>query len=77
MKEKIDAVVEQKLVEVVEKIINIQYTEFKGGTLRFYRNVSRKDMLNAVVSQKGTIGPRYLIMDVSPLGQVKRVFESK
>ncbi|MBQ8384180.1 MAG: zinc ribbon domain-containing protein [Spirochaetaceae bacterium] len=71
------AVVEQKIVEVVEKIINIQYTEFKGGTLRFYRNVSRKDMLNAVVSQKGTIGPRYLIMDVSPLGQVKRVFESK
>ena len=71
------AIVEQKIVEVVENLINIQYAGFKGGTVRFYKNVNRNDVFNAVVLQKEKLGSRYLIMDISLSGQVKRVLESK
>lgn len=69
--------VEQRILESIERMINSQYTTFKGITPQFYKNTSRTDMLRAVLCKQDAIGPQYLIMDVSPLGQVKGVLESK
>lgn len=69
--------VEQRILDSVERMINSQYTDFKGLKPQFYKNLNRKDIIKVVFNKRGAVGTQFLVMQVTTMGQVKGVIESK